>query len=62
MAYTDRDTYGMYKNYGKEGKGPEPRLMGTDTLLGEDIYNTRNEDLYRVFPYEAAGGQPRHAT
>jgi sporulation protein YlmC with PRC-barrel domain len=45
MAYTDRDTYGMYKNYGKEGKGPGPRLMGADTLIGEDVYNTRDEDL-----------------
>ena len=45
MAYTDRDTYGMYKNYGKEGKGPGPRLMGADTLIGEDVYNTQDEDL-----------------
>jgi sporulation protein YlmC with PRC-barrel domain len=45
MAYTDRDTYGMYKNYGKEGKGPGPRLMGADTLIGEDVYNHKDEDL-----------------
>ena len=45
MAYTDRDTYGMYKNYGKEGKGPGPRLMGADTLIGEDVYNQKDEDL-----------------
>ena len=45
MAYTERDTYGMYKNYGKEGKGPGPRLMGADTLIGEDVYNQKDEDL-----------------
>jgi sporulation protein YlmC with PRC-barrel domain len=45
MAYTDRDTYGMYKNYGKEGSGPGPRLMGADTLIGEDVYNQKDEDL-----------------
>lgn len=46
MAYTDRDTYGMYKKYGKEeGQGPGPRLMGADTLIGEDVYNTKDEDL-----------------
>ena len=45
MAYTDRDTYGMYKKYGKEGKGPGPRLMGADTLIGEDVYNAQDEDL-----------------
>jgi sporulation protein YlmC with PRC-barrel domain len=45
MAYTDRDTYGMYKKYGKEGKGPGPRLMGADTLIGEDVYSTKDEDL-----------------
>jgi len=46
MAYTDRDTYGMYKKQGKEeGQGPGPRLMGADTLIGEDVYNTKDEDL-----------------
>ena len=45
MPYTERDTYGMYKNYGKEGKGPGPRLMGADTLIGEDVYNQKDEDL-----------------
>lgn len=44
MSYTDasRDTYGMYK---KAGKGPGPRLMGAKTLVGEDVYNSKDEKL-----------------
>ena len=42
MSYEDRDTYGMYKSY---GKGPGPRLMGADTLIGEDVYSHKDEDL-----------------
>lgn len=42
MSYMDRDTYGMYK---KDDKGPGPRLMGADTLLGNDVYNLQGEDL-----------------
>lgn len=43
MSYEDRDTYGMYKNY--DEKGPGPRLMGADTLIGNDVYNHKDEDL-----------------
>lgn len=44
MAYTERDTYGMYKNQtGK--KGPGPALMGADTLIGDDVYNQKEENL-----------------
>ncbi|SOD40149.1 PRC-barrel domain-containing protein [Nitrosovibrio sp. Nv4] len=43
MSYEDRDTYGMYKSY--DEKGPGPRLMGADTLMGEDVYNQKDEDL-----------------
>jgi len=42
MSYLDRDTYGMYKNY---GNGPGPRLLGADTIIGEDVYNHQDEDL-----------------
>lgn len=45
MTYMDRDTYGMYKGYDREGQGPGPRLMGADTLIGEDVYNHKDEDL-----------------
>ena len=41
--YVSRDKYGMYA--GKNGDGPGPRLMGADTLIGNDVYNTRDEDL-----------------
>ncbi|HVW64904.1 MAG TPA: PRC-barrel domain-containing protein [Nitrosospira sp.] len=43
MSYEDRDIYGMYKRKDKEGPGP--RLMGADTLLGDDVYNHKGEDL-----------------
>ncbi len=43
MGYEERDTYGMYKIY--DEKGPGPRLMGADTLIGENVYNHKDEDL-----------------
>ena len=48
MSYEDRDPYGMYKStsyksYDKQGPGP--RLMGADTLSGEDVFNHKDEDL-----------------
>jgi sporulation protein YlmC with PRC-barrel domain len=43
MSYEDRDTYGMYKSY--DEKGPGPRLMGADTLIGDDVYNHQDENL-----------------
>ncbi len=43
MSYEDRDTYGMYTN--ENESGPGPRLMGADTLLGNDVYNLQEEDL-----------------
>lgn len=46
MSYIERDTYGIYKGrYDQEGEGPGPRLMGADTLLGNDVYNSQEEDL-----------------
>lgn len=46
MSYIERDTYGIYKGrYDQEGEGPGPRLMGADTLLGNDVYNSKEEDL-----------------
>jgi sporulation protein YlmC with PRC-barrel domain len=44
MSYMDasRDTYGIYR---KTGKGPGPYLMGAGTLLGEDVYNGKDEKL-----------------
>jgi sporulation protein YlmC with PRC-barrel domain len=43
MSYEDRDTYGMYKR--TAGSGPGPTLMGADTLMGNDVYNHKDEDL-----------------
>lgn len=43
MSYLDRDTYGIYKDLDDEGPGP--RLMGADTLIGDDVYNHKDEDL-----------------
>jgi hypothetical protein len=40
--YISRDTYGMYKN---SDSGPGPTLMGADTLIGNDVYNTADESL-----------------
>jgi sporulation protein YlmC with PRC-barrel domain len=42
--YVSRDTYGMYKGYGSNG-GPGPALMGADTLLGNEVYNSAGESL-----------------
>ena len=52
MNYEERDTYGMYKGgytdstaTGKWHHGPGPRLMGADTLNGNDVFNENDEDL-----------------
>ena len=43
MSYLDNDTYGMYRRSSSDGPGP--RLMGADTLIGNDVYNAAEEDL-----------------
>ncbi|NRR29433.1 PRC-barrel domain-containing protein [Oxalobacteraceae bacterium] len=43
MSYLDRDTFGIYRD--NDSNGPGPRLMGADTLIGEDVYNLQEEDL-----------------
>jgi hypothetical protein len=43
MNYETRDTYGMYKV--EHHDGPGPRLMGADTLIGNDVYNHQDEDI-----------------
>jgi sporulation protein YlmC with PRC-barrel domain len=43
MNYEDRDTYGIYK--GETHQGPGPRLMGAETLVGNDVFNRKGEDL-----------------
>ena len=43
MNYETRDTYGMYRV--EHNDGPGPRLMGADTLIGNDVYNHQEEDI-----------------
>ncbi len=50
MNYEERDTFGMYRSSGKSNnsikdQGPGPQLMGADTLVGNDVYNKKSEDL-----------------
>ena len=40
--YVTRDKFGMYND---DSAGPGPQLMGADTLLGNDVYNTADEDF-----------------
>lgn len=43
MNYENRDPLGIYKS--EDGKGPGPALMGANTLIGNDVYNSQEEDL-----------------
>jgi sporulation protein YlmC with PRC-barrel domain len=58
--YLSRDTYGMYKNL---GEGPGPALMGADTLIGNDVYNTAGESLGSIkeFMIEMSSGKISYA-
>ena len=43
MNYVERDSFGMYAV--ADSNGPGPRLMGADTLMGNDVFNDQGEDL-----------------
>ena len=43
MNYVEKDNFGMYAL--SDSNGPGPRLMGADTLMGNDVYNKQDEDL-----------------
>jgi sporulation protein YlmC with PRC-barrel domain len=43
MTYLERDTYGMYTN--NFDSGPGPRLMGANTLIGDNVYNVQEEHV-----------------
>ena len=62
MSYLDRDTYGIYRS-GEDTEGPGPRLMGADTLIGEDVYNRQDEDLgdIKEIMLDMRGGQVAYA-
>lgn len=42
MNYEDRDTHGIYKG---GNQNPGTRLMGAETLIGNDVCNQNGEDL-----------------
>jgi len=46
MNYEERDTYGIYKD--NSHKGPGPSIMGADTLVGNDVYNHKDEALGEI--------------
>src|SRR4030042_6258205 len=54
MNYEERDTLGMYKVTKGSGPGPDlrrgpgPEMMGADTLVGNDVYNQKSEDLGEI--------------
>lgn len=48
MNYEERDTYGIYKRNTGHDKGPGPRLMGANTLIGNEVYNRKDEDLGEI--------------
>jgi sporulation protein YlmC with PRC-barrel domain len=58
--YVTRDNFGMYAN---SASGPGPALMGADTLLGNDVYNSRGDDLGDVkeFMIDMATGRIAYA-
>jgi sporulation protein YlmC with PRC-barrel domain len=62
MSYLDRDPNGIYRNSG-DSYGPGPRLMGADTLMGEDVYNCPGEDLgdIKEFMIDMQSGQIAYA-
>lgn len=59
MNYEERDPYGIYRGPNTNGntntsiggfdpevnQGPGPRLMGANTLIGNDVYNQDGDDL-----------------
>ena len=55
-SYMTRDTFGMYAN---KDQGPGPQLMGADTLMGNDVYNSDDEDLgdIKEFMIDMASGR-----
>jgi len=72
MNYEERDSYGMYKVSASSGatgngpsnrRGPGPALMGSDTLMGNDVFNKDNEDLgdIKEFMLDMATGSVKYA-
>jgi sporulation protein YlmC with PRC-barrel domain len=45
MSYMKNDQYGMYSRDVKSEKSLGSRLMGAETLIGNDVYNNSDDDL-----------------
>ena len=51
MNYEQRDSYGIYKNFGQNAPGPDahhgpgPDVMGAETLIGNDVCDPKGESL-----------------
>jgi len=54
MNSEERDTLGMYKVGDRTGPGPDarrgpgPEMMGADTLIGNHVFNQRDENLGEI--------------
>jgi len=46
MNYENRDTYGIYKSNIHMEHGP--KLMGANTLVGNDVYNLEGDDIGEI--------------
>jgi sporulation protein YlmC with PRC-barrel domain len=59
--YITRDTYGIYNN--DDNRGPGPALMGANTLLGNGVCNSANENLgdIKEFMIDMASGKVAYA-
>lgn len=58
--YETRDNFGMYAD---SKSGPGPALMGADTLIGNDVYNSEGEDLgdIKEFMIDMSSGRVEYA-
>ncbi|MBU0911064.1 MAG: PRC-barrel domain-containing protein [Gammaproteobacteria bacterium] len=48
MNYNDKDQYGIYKTnplFENGHQGPDPGLMGAETLIGNDVYNHHDDKV-----------------
>ena len=50
-------------NFEQASNGPGPRLMGADTMMGNDVYNRQDEDLgdIKEIMLDVAAGRISHA-
>ena len=60
MSYEDRDTDSSDTGH---GDGPGPAVMGASTLIGDDVYNRKEENLGNIkeFMLDVRSGNVRYA-